>query len=92
MPVAVVYNITVETIRPSNRSGSLQAFVNIVVNGIKISDARIVDGAKGLFVAMPQRSWQNGQGETKYSNIVEIVDKDLAEAIQRQVIDAWRKQ
>jgi DNA-binding cell septation regulator SpoVG len=90
MTAAETDHVTIETIKPTQKPGAVKAFVTFVVRGIRMSDARIVDGSKGQFVAYPQRAWESRDG-TKYSNIVEITDPDLREAIERQILAAWRR-
>jgi DNA-binding cell septation regulator SpoVG len=69
--------VTVEKLQPNPKPGSTRAFVTFTAHGIRVIDARIVEGSKGTFLAMPQKSWETQRGETKYSNIVEITDEDL---------------
>jgi DNA-binding cell septation regulator SpoVG len=84
--------VTVEKIQPNPKSGATRAFVTFTANGIRVVDARIVEGSKGMFLALPQKSWETHQGEKKYSNIIEITDEDLKAEIERQVVAAWRRQ
>lgn len=90
MKSASLEHVQIEKLTPSNKPGAIQAYVTLVARGIRISDARVVEGSKGTFVAYPQRSWEGREG-TKYSNVVEITDADLKDAIEKQVLDAWRR-
>jgi DNA-binding cell septation regulator SpoVG len=84
--------VVVEKITPSQKTGKTRAFVTFAVGGVRIVDARIVEGAKGLFLGLPQRSWEDREGQTRYSNVVEISDEDLKTEIQNQVLVAWRRE
>jgi DNA-binding cell septation regulator SpoVG len=89
MPVTTAPLVTIAEIKHVNK-GSLRAFVKLFVNGVVINDARIVAAeGKDPFLAMPQRSWEDREGNTKYSNIVEL-DKDIRDAVQAKAIQAWR--
>jgi len=81
----------VESIKPSNRPGATQAFVTFTANGIRVIDARIVNASKGAFVALPQKSWEDREGKTRYTNLVEITDDALRDAIQQEILERWRK-
>jgi DNA-binding cell septation regulator SpoVG len=83
--------VAIEAIKPTNRPGATQAFVTFTANGIRVIDARIVNGSKGAFVALPQKSWEDREGKTRYTNLVEITDEALREEIQRQILEQWRK-
>jgi DNA-binding cell septation regulator SpoVG len=83
--------VSVESIKPSQKSGATRAFVTFTISGLRVGDARIV-GSKGTFLAMPQKSWADRQGQTRYSSIVEVVDDDLKNEIQEQVLQQWRRQ
>jgi DNA-binding cell septation regulator SpoVG len=87
-----VKTVVVESIKPSPRSGATRAFVTFTISGLRVVDARIVEGSKGTFLAMPQKSWADRQGQTRYSSIVEVVDDDLKSQIQEQVLEQWRRQ
>ena len=71
-------SVVVESIKPSQKSGATRAFVTFTISGLRVVDARIVEGSKGTFLAMPQKSWADRQGQTRYSSIVEVVDDDFA--------------
>jgi len=84
-------SVTIESIKPSNRQGATQAFVTFTANWVRVIDARIVHGSKGAFVALPQKSWEDREGKTRYGNLVEITDDELRDEIQRRILEQWRK-
>jgi DNA-binding cell septation regulator SpoVG len=73
-------DITIKWMRKID-SGKLLAGFNVVLEGVmEISGCKLIEGPSGNFVAMPSRSYEKG-GETKYQNLVYIIDKDLQNAI-----------
>lgn len=68
-------------------SGSMRAFVDVVVRGVLIKGAKIMDGSKGLWVAMPSKQQKNDP--TKWEDIVAIKDKALQEDVQEIVLAAY---
>ena len=84
--------VIVEKIQPNSKSGATRAFVTFVVNGVRIVDARVVEGSRGTFLALPQRSWEDREGKTHYSNLIEVSDEDVKAEIERQVLEGWRRQ
>src|SRR5262245_42859058 len=86
-PGEAMTTVTVEKIRTNPKPGSTRAFVTFKAHGIRICDARIVDGSKGTLLALPQKSWETNQGETRYSPIIEIEDTALG---QRSRARCWK--
>ena len=84
--------VAIEKIQTNQKSGATRAFVTFVVRGLRVVNARIVEGSKGAFLALPQKSWEDREGQTRYVNIVEIADEDLKNEIQNEVLKAWRQQ
>jgi DNA-binding cell septation regulator SpoVG len=82
--------VTVEKLQASS-SGATRAFVTFVANGIRVIDARIVDGSKGTFLAMPQKTWKDREEKTRYVNIIEFEDAGLKAEVERQVLAAWKQ-
>jgi DNA-binding cell septation regulator SpoVG len=85
-------SLVIEKFQPNNGKGATRAFVTFTARGVRIVDARIVEGPKGTFLAMPQKSLEDREGRTRYINLVEIADEDLKTEIQEKVIEAWRRQ
>lgn len=65
--------LTVHRINPVTGYGSLKAFADITVNGVKISGVRLVEGKKGRFVSMPQKAGTQG----RYFPICSIEDTEV---------------
>ena len=54
----------------------------------EISIPKIIEGRKGLFVAMPSRKMQNG----KFQDLAHPIVTETREKIQEQVLDKYKKE
>lgn len=80
--------------RPTDR---LRAFCNVTFDGeFVIRDMKIVDGANGLFVAMPSRKVNAGEGDVdsegrprQYRDIAHPITTAFREILQQRVLDAY---
>ena len=69
--------------------GKLKAFFSVDLGTkLVIRDCKLVEGENGLFVGMPSRQYEHN-GQTKWSNIVQILDKSLLEEIQDAAIKEY---
>lgn len=64
------------------------ASVNIG-NAFAIHGIRVIDSQKGLFVAMPQSSYQDRNGNTKYSDLFHPVTAEARTELNNAVLDAY---
>jgi stage V sporulation protein G len=53
---------------------------------------RILESEKGLFVAMPSRSYTDRNGETKYSDVAHPVTAEARTAINESVLAAYNQE
>jgi len=91
MPEAKVPTFHVEKIRAINK-GNLLGFASVRVGQLIINDCRVVQQpGQDAWVSLPQNSYVNKDGETKYAPIVEC-PKEWKEAIQEAVLTAWENQ
>lgn len=68
--------------------GVLKAFVDLEIAGsILIKGIRIVNGSKGLFVAMPSEQGQDG----KWYRRVSITDETLREQVNTTILEAYER-
>lgn len=66
----------------------LKAYANIIFdNAFAVRDLTIMDGSKGLFVAMPSRKLPSG----KYLDVAHPVTKEMRNLIQAEVLEAYRR-
>jgi stage V sporulation protein G len=82
-------DITEVRVYPRNGSEtSLKAFASITLDGtFAVRDLRVIEGEKGLFVAMPAKKLPNG----RYLDLAHPVTKEFSERIQSEVLEAYRR-
>ena len=81
-------NITDVQIQLINDAGRVKAVATIVVdNAIAVHDIKIIEGDRGLFMAMPDRKCSDG----KYRDITHPINHETRFMIQDAVIDKYKK-
>ena len=67
--------------------GNLNAYVTFVINGnFAVHDARIIEGNKGLFVAMPSRKTTNG-----FKDVCHPITSELRDEISSTILQEYNK-
>lgn len=70
--------------------GSIKAIASVSLDGLYVvKNLRVVDGAKGLFVACPQEAYTNKDGSRKYSNVFFPVTNMAKQDLQDAVLHAY---
>lgn len=68
----------------------IRAYASVNVAGaLAIHELRVMDSEKGLFVAIPSRSYEDRNGETKYADIAHPITAEAREAINDSVLKAY---
>lgn len=71
-------------------NGKIKAFFTVdLKDKLVIRDCKLIDGDKGLFVAMPSRQYDAKDGTKKWTNIVQVLDIVLMEKIQAAAIKEY---
>lgn len=71
---------------------SVKAFASANIGGaFAIHGIRVVDSQKGLFVAMPQNSYKDGNGNTKYSDIFHAITAEARNELNEKVTGAYEQ-
>ncbi len=71
-------------------SGSIKAIASVSLDGLYVvKNLRVVDGAKGLFVACPQETYTSKDGSRKYSNVFFPITNMAKEDLQDAVLKAY---
>jgi DNA-binding cell septation regulator SpoVG len=84
-------DIEILAIKPCAIAGNVKAFVDLRIDQITVSGCKIVAQAdQKPWVAMPDRSWTDGDGKTRWTKIVGL-ERDLHFAVQAAVLDAWER-
>jgi stage V sporulation protein G len=80
--------VTKVTLRPVAMN-KVVAIASIVLEEcFVVHDLRVVNGDKGLFVAMPSRKLPNGE----FRDICHPINSDSRDALQRAVIEQFEKE
>ncbi|HEY8346260.1 MAG TPA: septation regulator SpoVG [Symbiobacteriaceae bacterium] len=72
--------------RLQSSEGKLKATCSVVFDdAFVVHDLRVVEGANGIFVAMPQRK----VGEGQYRDVAHPITAEAREALQKAVLEAF---
>lgn len=75
-------------IYPAHTDGALRANASVNINGaFAISNVRVLEGTKGLFVSMPQYKGRNGE----YKDICFPCTKESRQAFDSAVLGAYEQ-
>ncbi len=81
-------NITDVRIRRMTKEGNMKAVASITLdNEFAIHDIKIIEGDKGLFIAMPSRKTPEGE----YRDIAHPISHEAREAVQTAILEAYEK-
>jgi len=81
-------NVTDVRVRKILTDGKMKAIVSVTLNDMfVIHDVKVVEGQKGLFVAMPSRKTPDGE----FRDIAHPINTSAREIIQSAVLDAYEK-
>lgn len=79
--------ITDIRIRKINKIGKMKAVVSVTFDSaIVIHDIKIIEGEKGMFVAMPSRKFENGD----FKDIAHPINSYMREELQRSIISKYK--
>ena len=79
--------ITDVRIRKVDKEGKMKAIVSITLdNEFVIHDIKVIEGEKGLFIAMPSRKTADGE----YRDIAHPIKSSTREAIHEIILDKYQ--
>ena len=79
---------TAEKIRKIAKEGKMKAVVSITIDDeFVVHDIKVVEGDKGLFIAMPSRKAADGE----YRDIAHPINSGTRNNIQQIVLEAYEK-
>lgn len=88
MKGACVMNITDVRVRKVAKEGKMKAVVSITIDDeFVVHDIKVIDGEKGLFIAMPSRKAADGE----YRDIAHPINSDTREKIQRIILGKFEE-
>lgn len=75
-------------VRMLDREGKMKAVVSITFDDVfVVHDIKVIDGNRGLFIAMPSRRASDGT----YKDIAHPISSDTRERLQSLIIEAYKK-
>lgn len=81
-------NITDIRVRKVTKEGKMKAVVSITIDEeFVVHDIKVIDGDKGLFIAMPSRKTDEGI----YRDIAHPISSDSRERLQKIILEAYEK-
>lgn len=70
------------------KEGKMKAIVSITLDDeFVVHDIKVIEGDKGLFIAMPSKRASDGE----YKDIAHPINSATRDAIQRQILDSYEK-
>ena len=80
--------ITDIRVRKVEKEGKLKAVVSITIdNEFVVHDIKVIEGEKGLFIAMPSRKASDGE----YRDIAHPINSGTRERIQQMILNEFQK-
>ena len=81
-------NITDVRVRKISSDGKIKAVVSVTLDDeFVVHDIKVIDGEKGLFIAMPSRKATDGE----YRDIAHPINSETREKFQKIVLDAYNE-
>ena len=80
--------ITDVIVRKVTKEGKMKAVVSITIDDeFVVHDIKVIEGEKGLFIAMPSRKAVDGE----YRDIAHPINSTTRDRIQNLILDAYEK-
>lgn len=80
--------ITDVRIRKVEKEGKMKAVVSITIDEeFVVHDIKVIEGDKGLFIAMPSRKAADGE----YRDIAHPINSDIRERIQTLILQKYQE-
>lgn len=80
--------ITDVRVRKVTKEGKLKAVVSITIdNEFVVHDIKVIEGEKGLFIAMPSKKALDGE----YRDIAHQINSGTREKIQNTILDRYQE-
>lgn len=82
-------NITDVRVRRVERDGKLKAVVSITIDDVfVVHDIKVIEGAQGLFIAMPSKQAQDGT----YRDIAHPINTQTREDLQKLILAKYEEE
>lgn len=84
----MIVQVTDVRIRKITKEGKMKAVVSITLDDeFVIHDIKIIEGEKGLFIAMPSRK----AGDGEYRDIAHPINSDTRDRVQKIILDKYEE-
>ena len=81
-------NITDVRVRKVEKDGQMKAVVSITIDQeFVIHDIKVIEGDRGLFIAMPSKRTADGE----FRDIAHPINSDTRENIQKIILESYEK-
>ena len=81
-------NITDVRVRKISKEGKMKAVVSVTIDDeFVVHDIRVIEGDKGLFIAMPSRRSSDGE----YRDVAHPINTSTRERLQAVILEAYEK-
>ena len=88
MKGAAKMNITDVRVRKVAKEGKMKAVVSITIDDeFVVHDIKVIEGEKGLFIAMPSKKATDGE----YRDIAHPINSSTRENLQRVILESYEK-
>lgn len=78
--------ITDVRVRKVSKEGKMKAIVSITIdNEFVVHDIKVIEGEKGVFIAMPSRKASDGE----YRDIAHPINSETRDVIQKIILDRY---
>ncbi|MED9902748.1 MAG: septation regulator SpoVG [Lachnospiraceae bacterium] len=80
--------ITDVRVRKITKEGKMRAIVSITIDDeFVVHDIKVIEGEKGLFIAMPSKKATDGE----YRDIAHPINSETRDSIQRIILEGYEK-
>lgn len=80
--------ITDVRVRKITKEGKMKAIVSITLDDeFVVHDIKVIEGEKGLFIAMPSKKATDGE----YRDIAHPINSSTRENLQRVILESYKK-
>ena len=81
--------ITDVRVRKVEKEGKMKAVVSITIDDeFVVHDIKVIEGVKGLFIAMPSRKAADGE----FRDIAHPINSETREKVQNIILEEYQKQ
>lgn len=81
--------ITDVRVRMVNKSSKMKAVVSVTIDDVfVVHDIKVIEGEKGMFIAMPSRK----AGDGEYKDIAHPINSETRDMLQDIVLESFQKE